>query len=66
MKEEEIKNKFDQVIAGMLGRLFLLPSNVEKVVGYIKEEGIGDVAYKGKEIDLARLVEETLNLPPTN
>lgn len=63
----EIKNKFEQVVAGMPGRLFLLPHNVEKVVGYIKEDGIGDVAYTGKEIDLLTLVKETLNLtPPTN
>jgi len=61
----EIRNKFEQVVAGMPGRLFLLPPNVEKVVGYIKEDGIGDVAYAGKEIDLLTLVNETLTLTPS-
>jgi hypothetical protein len=58
----EIENALKQVIQGAPGRVFLLPPNVEKVVGYIHEPELGDVAYNGKEIDLQALIDEAINL----
>jgi hypothetical protein len=60
----EIKNAINQVIDGAPGRIFVLPFNVEKVVGYIHEPGLGDVAYKAQGIDLKTLLNEAIALTP--
>jgi Mg2+/Co2+ transporter CorB len=61
----EIQNALRQVIQGAPGRVFVLPHNVEKVFGYIHEAELGDVAYKGKEIDLQALADEAIKLAIT-
>lgn len=65
-ERSEIKNAFEQVVKGQPGRLFLLPKEVTKVVGYVSVPELGEVAYKGQEIDLMALVNETLALPQTD
>jgi hypothetical protein len=59
-EREEIRNRLYQLIDGSPGQVYLLPHQATKVVGYIHEDGIGDVAYKGKPIDLKVLVDEAI------
>lgn len=64
-EREEIRNRLYQLIDGSPGQVYLLPHEATKVVGYIYEEGMGDVAYKGKAINLKVIVDEALT-PPNN
>ena len=64
-ERSEIRNAFVQVVKGQPASLFILPNEVTKVVGYVSVPELGEVAYKGQEIDLMALVNETLALTPT-
>lgn len=42
------------------GDWYLLPPRSERVVGYIKDETIGDIAYKGKPMNVKAIIEEAV------
>ena len=62
-EREEILNRLYQLIDGSPGQVYLLPNQATKVVGYIHEEGVGDIAYKGKAINLKVIIDEAFTQP---
>ena len=59
MNEQKIRELAKELIeAGPEGDWYLLPTGAHNVVGYLSDSTIGEIAYKGKIMNISAVIEE--------